>query len=82
MQKDSSVSLHHRNLRILASEIFKVVKDISPETMKEVFSFLFPKQYQFKKSTLFIVDVIIVLTMVKIHLLSWGRKYENWLPLK
>ena len=40
MEKDSSVLLHHRNLSVLAAEMFKV-KAISPEIMKEV------SQYQF-----------------------------------
>ena len=39
LEKDSSALLHHRNFRILATEMFKIVKDISPEIMKEVFHF-------------------------------------------
>ena len=37
LEKDGSASLHHRNLRIPATEIFKVVKEISLEITKEVF---------------------------------------------
>ena len=37
LEKGESVSRHHRNLRIYAKEMFKVVKDISPEMMTEGF---------------------------------------------
>ena len=39
LEKNSSASLHHRTLCSLATEMFKVVKRISPEIMKEVFHF-------------------------------------------
>ena len=35
--KDNSVTIHVRNLQALAIEIYKVVNDISPEIMKQVF---------------------------------------------
>ena len=37
LEKGESVSRHHRYLRIYAKEMFKVVKDISPEMMTEGF---------------------------------------------
>lgn len=37
LEKGESVSRHRRNLRIYAKEMFKVVKDISPEMMTERF---------------------------------------------
>lgn len=37
LEKGESVSRHHRNLRIYAKKMFKVVKDISPEMMTEGF---------------------------------------------
>ena len=43
LEKDSSVSLHQRNLHILSTEMFKVAKDIYfPEIMKQDFHF-FPQ---------------------------------------
>ena len=36
--KDNSVTIHVRNLQALAVEIYKVVNDISPEIMKQVFT--------------------------------------------
>ena len=35
--KDKSVSIHHRNLQVLATEIFKAVNDLSPPILKNVF---------------------------------------------
>ena len=37
LQKDGSVTIHVRNLQNLAVEIYKVVNDLAPEIMKEVF---------------------------------------------
>ena len=36
-EKDSSVSIHHKNLQALANEMFKVNNSTSPEIMQEVF---------------------------------------------
>ena len=37
LHKDNSVTIHQRNLRVLATQIFKAKYDLSPEIMKEVF---------------------------------------------
>ena len=37
LQKDNAVTIHQRNLQALATEIFKIKNDLSPEIMKEVF---------------------------------------------
>ena len=39
LKKDKSVSIHQRNLQILATEIYKVRNDLGPEIMKDVFHF-------------------------------------------
>ena len=38
LKKDNSVSIHHRNIQALATEMFKVKNNIAPEIMKELFS--------------------------------------------
>ena len=35
--KSGSVKIHHRNLQILATEIYKVINNLSPLLMKEIF---------------------------------------------
>ena len=35
--KDNSVSIHNRNIQALAIELYKIINDISPEIMKDVF---------------------------------------------
>ena len=37
LQKDNAVTIHQRNLQALATEIFKIKNDLSPEIIKEVF---------------------------------------------
>ena len=38
LKKDKSVSIHHRNIQALATEMFKVKNNIAPEIMKELFA--------------------------------------------
>ena len=37
LNKDNSVSIHHRNLQALATEMFKIQRGLSPEILKETF---------------------------------------------
>ena len=37
LNKDNSVSIHHRNLQALATEMFKIHRGLSPEILKETF---------------------------------------------
>ena len=37
LNKDSSVSIHHRNLQVLATEMFKIHRGLSPEMLRETF---------------------------------------------
>ena len=39
LETDNSVSVHHRNIQVLGTELHKIVNRLSPETMKEVFPF-------------------------------------------
>ena len=38
LKKDNSVSIHHRNIRTLATEIFKFLQGLSPPILSEVFA--------------------------------------------
>ena len=35
LNKDNSVSIHHRNLQVLATKMFKIHRDLSPEILRE-----------------------------------------------
>ena len=37
LEKDGSLSIHNRNIQILATEMFKIKNDLSPEIMTELF---------------------------------------------
>ena len=37
LRKDRSVSFHHRNIHLVATEIYKAKHDLSPPFMKEIF---------------------------------------------
>ena len=39
LEKDKSVTIHQRNLQLLAVEMFKIVKKIGPELMREIFKY-------------------------------------------
>lgn len=38
LEKNNSVTIHQRNLQVLATEIFKVKNDLDSEIMKELFN--------------------------------------------
>ena len=39
LETDNFVSMHHRNIQVLATDLFEIVNGLSPETMKGVFLF-------------------------------------------
>ena len=37
LEKDNSVSIHHNNIQVLATEMFKMFKNLSPDIVREIF---------------------------------------------
>ena len=37
LNKDNSVSIHHRNLQVLATEMFKIHRGMAPYILREIF---------------------------------------------
>ena len=52
LDKDCSVSIHHRNLQVLCIEIYKIKNNLSSEVLKEVFKIV-NSNYNLRKKTLF-----------------------------
>ena len=52
LDKDSSVTIHHKNLQALCIEIYKVRKKISSETLNNIFK-INEQPYNFRRKTIF-----------------------------
>ena len=37
LKKDKTVSIHHRNIQYVAIEMYKVIKDLCPQTVRDIF---------------------------------------------
>ena len=53
LTKDSSVSIHDRNLQVLAAEMFKVYKEERPVILQDVFTLNSQPEYNFRNKTHF-----------------------------
>ena len=56
--RDSFVSIHMRNMQTLAIEMLKVVNDISPEIMKEVFKICDENRPCFRQQIIFRISLV------------------------
>ena len=71
----------HRKLRILATEMFKVVKHISTE-IRKAFYFYSQNNINLRQGPTFYSRRINSVNYSENSLASWGRKSGNWFPLK
>ena len=53
LEKDGSVSIHERNIKILATEIFKISKNLAPPQMHEIFKLKDQPHYNLRYNSLF-----------------------------
>ena len=51
LEKDDSVTIHHKNIQALAIEIYKTMNDLNPVFTKEIFS-LKPHNYPLRSQNL------------------------------
>ena len=58
LNKDNSLSLHHNNIHALSIEMYKVVNDISPNIMNEVFKLRNTPYYNLRHTSHFSTDPI------------------------
>ena len=54
LRKDNTVSIHHRNLQLLATEIFKIKNNMAPEILSEIFQSR-TSSYNLRKNSSFYV---------------------------
>ena len=57
LEKDGSVSIHKRNLRFLACEMFKLKRDMAPELIKELILPNRQRRYELRNNPDFAVPV-------------------------
>ena len=53
LEKDGSVSIHERNIKILATEMFKVSRNLAPSQMHEIFKLKDQPHYNLRYNSLF-----------------------------
>ena len=53
LEKDGSISIHHRNLRPITVELFKVFKGLNPVILAEVFPVIQQSQYNMRNHSYF-----------------------------
>ena len=58
LEKDGSTSIHDHNLQILATEMFKVLKGISPVIISNIFQQSKSDRYEFRQNSCFILPSV------------------------
>ena len=80
LEKDGSVSIHNRNIQILATEMFQIKNDLSPEIMTERFDQRNEHHYNLRNNVLFITPQIRTVYHGSENVSFLGLKIWNILP--
>ena len=80
LEKDGSVSIHNRNIQILATEMFKIKNDLSPEIMTELFEQRNEHHYNLRNNLHFITPQIRTVYHGSESISFLGPKIWNILP--
>ena len=80
LEKDGSVSIHNRNIQILATEMFKIENDLSPEIMTELFEQRNEHHYNLRNNVHFITPQIRTVYRGSESISFLGPKIWNILP--
>ena len=74
LEKDNSVSIHHRNIHRLSIEMYKVVHGIAPEIMNDIFQLREEPHYNLRYTSQF--------NFPTIHSVNYGRESASYLGPK
>ena len=80
LEKDGSVSIHNRNLQILATEMYKVSKGLSPSIITELFRCRDDQRYNLRNITDFTIPAIRTVYHGSESISFLGPKIWNMLP--
>ena len=80
LEKDGSVSVHQRNLQVLATEIYKVRKDLSPAIITELFEHKEEHYYNLRNNAGFAIPAIRTVYHGSESISYLGLKIWNILP--
>ena len=58
LEKDSSISIHHRNLRALATEMYRIYNGMAPEIATEIFPLRPQGQYNLRRWSDFTLPIV------------------------
>ena len=81
LEKDGSVSIHNRNLQILATRMYKIKNDLSPLIVTELFQKRNEQQCDLKNNTQFTIPPIRTVYHESKSISFLGHKIWNILPI-
>ena len=79
LSKDKSVTIHQRNLKLLATEIFKTKNELNPKIMEEIFTFK-NVDYDLRNNTSLKIGNLKTVYYETESLTNFGAKIWNLLP--
>ena len=79
LSKDKSVTIHQRNLQLLATEIFKTKNELNPKIMEEIFAFK-NVDYDLRNNTSLKIGNLKTVYYGTESLINLGAKIWNLLP--
>ena len=80
LEKDGSISIHERNIKILTTEMFKVSKNLAPPQMHKIFKLKDQSQYNLRYNFLFSRPLVKSVYKGTESLLFLGPKIWDILP--
>ena len=80
LEKNGSVSIHERNIKILSTEMFKVNKNLAPPQMHDIFKLKDQPHYNLRYNSLFFTPLVKSVYKGTESLSFFGPKIWDTLP--